>query len=83
MPTTGEYKTVHSRRLIYAQEIGWTYVTRAEVERRRGFSTDGGNIRDRRRTTSLFLRTYCIRKSRNLIQAIMNQRNHCSLCFNY
>src|SRR5262245_42857247 len=37
MPTPGEYKTVQARILAYAQEIGWTYVPRAEAERRRGF----------------------------------------------
>ena len=32
-----EYKTVQARILAYAQEIGWTYVPRAEAEKRRGF----------------------------------------------
>ena len=32
-----EHKTVQSRILAYAQEIGWRYVSRAEAERRRGF----------------------------------------------
>jgi type I restriction enzyme, R subunit len=32
-----EHKTVQSRILAYAEEIGWTYVPRAEAERRRGF----------------------------------------------
>ena len=36
MPTPGEHKTVQARILKYAQEIGWTYVPRAEAERRRG-----------------------------------------------
>ena len=38
MPTPGEHKTVQARILTYAQEIGWRYVTRAEAERRRGFT---------------------------------------------
>ncbi|MFZ3208385.1 MAG: hypothetical protein WA140_06085 [Geobacteraceae bacterium] len=32
-----EHKTVQSRILAYAQEIGWRYVSRAEAEVRRGF----------------------------------------------
>lgn len=37
MPTPGEHKTVQARILTYAQEIGWTYISREEAERRRGF----------------------------------------------
>lgn len=33
-----EHKTVQARILAYAQEIGWTYVSRADAEKRRGFS---------------------------------------------
>ena len=39
MPTPTEHKTVQSRILAYAQEIGWTYVSRDEAERRRGKET--------------------------------------------
>ncbi len=38
MPTPGEHKTVQARILVYAQEIGWRYVSREEAERRRGFT---------------------------------------------
>ncbi len=41
MATPSEHKTVQTRILAYAQEIGWTYVPRAEAERRRGFDPDG------------------------------------------
>ncbi len=41
MPALGEHKTVQARILAYAQEIGWTFVPRAEAERRRGL-TEGG-----------------------------------------
>jgi len=34
MPTPGEHKTVQARILAYAQEIGWTFVLRAEAEAR-------------------------------------------------
>ena len=37
MPAPSEYKTVQARILAYVQEIGWTYVPRAEAERRRRF----------------------------------------------
>jgi type I restriction enzyme, R subunit len=40
MPTPGEYKTVQSRILAYAEAIGWTFVPREEVERRRGFDPE-------------------------------------------
>ena len=40
MPTPTEHKTVQSRILAYAQEIGWAYVSRSEAERRRGFDTE-------------------------------------------
>ena len=32
MSKPGEHKSVQSRILAYAQEIGWTYVPRAEAE---------------------------------------------------
>ncbi|MDA8238739.1 MAG: HsdR family type I site-specific deoxyribonuclease [Nitrospiraceae bacterium] len=38
MLAPGEHKTVQARVLAYAQEIGWTYVPRAEAEKRRGFT---------------------------------------------
>ena len=37
MPTPGEYKTVQSRILAYAEALGWTIVSREEAERRRGY----------------------------------------------
>jgi type I restriction enzyme R subunit len=39
MPKPGEHKTVQARILAYAQEIGWTYVSREEAERRRGYQS--------------------------------------------
>ncbi len=36
MPKPGEHKTVQARILQYAQEIGWTFVSREEADRRRG-----------------------------------------------
>lgn len=40
MPAPGEHKTVQARILAYAQEIGWTVVSREEAERRRGFDPE-------------------------------------------
>jgi len=37
MPAPGERKTDQVRILKHAQEVGWTYVPRAEAEERRGF----------------------------------------------
>jgi hypothetical protein len=37
MPAPAEHKTVQAQILACAQEIGWTYVSREEAERRRGF----------------------------------------------
>ena len=42
-----EHKTVQSRILAYAQEIGWRYVSRPEAERRRGFDPNGATPEDR------------------------------------
>ena len=41
MPMSGEHKTVQARILAYAQEIGRTFVSREEAERRRGFNPEG------------------------------------------
>jgi type I restriction enzyme R subunit len=38
--------------LEYAQDIGWTYVPRAEAEKRRGFDADGASAGDRARPAS-------------------------------
>lgn len=54
MPGPGEHKTVQARILQYAQDIGWTFVPRAEAERRRGFDPDGTAAGDRARTASLY-----------------------------
>ena len=58
MPTPSEHKTVQARILAYAQECGWTLVSRDEAEERRaGFPTrrDGENAgRNARAPLSLF-----------------------------
>ena len=42
MPKPTEHKTVQTRLLAYAQEIGWRYVPRAEAEARRGKAQEPG-----------------------------------------
>lgn len=54
MPSPGEHKTVQARILAYAQEIGWTFVSREEAERRRGFDQDAPTPEERARPASLF-----------------------------
>jgi type I restriction enzyme R subunit len=54
MSAPGEHKTVQARILKYAQEIGWTYVPRAEAEARRGFDPAGAAPEERARKASLF-----------------------------
>src|SRR3989338_3630129 len=54
MPAPTEHKTVQARILRYAQEIGWTYVPRAEAERQRGFDPAGPTPEERARKASLF-----------------------------
>ena len=53
MPTPGEHKTVQARILAYAQEIGWTVVSRDDGERRRGFDPEVPPA-DRAKNRSLF-----------------------------
>ena len=54
MPAPGEHKTVQTRILTYAQEIGWRFVPRAEAEARRGFDPDGLTPEDCARRASLY-----------------------------
>ena len=54
MPRSGEHKTVQARVLAYAQEIGWTFVPRAEAEKRRVFDPDGVTPEERARPASLY-----------------------------
>jgi len=41
MPKPTEHRTVQSRILRYAEEIGWAFVPKEEAERRRGFKAEG------------------------------------------
>lgn len=53
MTTPGEHKTVQARILEYAEDIGWTFVSREQAEQRRGFDPDLPPA-DRARNRSLF-----------------------------
>ncbi len=53
MPIPSEQKTVQSRILTYAEDIGWTLVSRDEAEQRRGFEPDAA-LKDRAKGRSLF-----------------------------
>ena len=53
MPTPGEHKTVQARILEYAENIGWTFVSREEAEQRRGFDPEKPP-KDRAKGVSLF-----------------------------
>ena len=48
-----EHKTVQARILAYAQEIGWSFVSREEAERRRGFDP-AASPEDRAKNRTLF-----------------------------
>ena len=54
MPTPTEHKTVQARILKYAEEIGWTIVSREEAERRRGFDPDAPKTTEYAKGRSLF-----------------------------
>lgn len=53
MPKPGEHKTVQSRILEYAEAVGWTFVSRAVAEQRRGFDPEAPPA-DRAKNRSLF-----------------------------
>ena len=64
MPTPTEQKTAQARILKYAQAIGWTFVPRAEAERRRGFKDAGNNPSNRAENASLYFDDLLFDKTR-------------------
>ncbi len=54
MPTPSEHKTVQARILKYAQDIGWSFVTREEAQQRRGFDSEGNTPEESAHKASLF-----------------------------
>ena len=43
MPKPSEHKTVQTRILEYAQDVGWTFVSRREAEQGRNIESDPVN----------------------------------------
>lgn len=54
MPNPNEYKSVQSRILKYAEDIGWLVVSRIEAETRRGFDNSKQSPRERALNASRF-----------------------------
>ncbi|MEG4501415.1 type I restriction endonuclease [Microcoleus sp. F10-C6] len=64
MPKPGEHKTVQSRIITYAQEIGWTFVPREQAETIRGFNNHTGNIQEKAQQASLYFDDVLYKKVR-------------------
>ncbi|MBD2353769.1 HsdR family type I site-specific deoxyribonuclease [Tolypothrix sp. FACHB-123] len=64
MPKPGEHKTVQSRIITYAQEIGWKFVSRDEAETRRGFNNHSGNIQEKAAQASIYFNDILYQKVR-------------------
>ena len=54
MPKPGEHKTVQARILKYAQEVGWSYVSRTEAECRRGFDDSAPTAEEKAQPATLY-----------------------------
>jgi type I restriction enzyme R subunit len=54
MPTPTEHKSVQARILKYANDIGWTIVSRSEAEKRRGFNHSAASLREKAKQASRF-----------------------------
>lgn len=54
MPKPSEHKSVQARILKYAEEIGWSVVSRSEAEERRGFDETEVSPREKAKNASLF-----------------------------
>src|SRR3989337_1773169 len=61
-----EHKTVQSRILKYAEEIGWSYVDRRTAEDRRGLTADSSGMQERCRTASLYFEDMLYARVREL-----------------
>jgi len=54
MPGPTEHKSVQARILKYAEEIGWSVVSRSEAEARRGFDATGVSPKEKAKNASRF-----------------------------
>ncbi|MCP1715469.1 type I restriction enzyme R subunit [Methanocalculus alkaliphilus] len=68
MPKPGEHKTVQARILAYAEEIGWTFVSRAEAERRRHFNQSAPSPSAAAHVASLYFEDLLYEKVREFNQ---------------
>lgn len=64
MPKPGEHKTVQSRIIEYAQEIGWKFVTRSEAETLREFNKSKQGVQDKAAQASLYFNDLLYQKVR-------------------
>ena len=65
MPKPGEHKTVQARILQYAQEIGWTIVSRKVAEQRRNFDSSMDDPSEQARNASLFFDDLLYQKAKS------------------
>lgn len=54
MPQPTEHKSVQARILKYAEEIGWSFVSKSEAEERREFDSTGVSPREKAKNASWF-----------------------------
>ncbi|MEH1927634.1 hypothetical protein [Nostoc sp.] len=64
MPKPGEHKTVQSRIITYAQEIGWKFVSGDEAETRRCFNNHSGKIQEKAAQASIYFNDILYQKVR-------------------
>jgi type I restriction enzyme R subunit len=64
MPKPTEHKSVQSRILTYAEDIGWNFVSRSESEQRRGFDPAGNSPREKAGNASRFYTDLLFQKVR-------------------
>jgi len=69
MPTPGEHKTVQAWIFAYAQEIGWTIVSRVEAERRRVF--DLASSPEGRATNRILLKEHEVKREPLQLQDLL------------
>jgi type I restriction enzyme R subunit len=66
LPNPTEYKSVQSRILKYAEDIGWSVVSRTEAETRRGFDNSQQSPRERALNASRFFKDILFDKVKQL-----------------
>ncbi len=64
MPKPTEHKSVQARILHYAGEIGWTYVSQSEAEKRRGFDFSAQSPREKAKGASRYFSDLLFQKTK-------------------